>query len=140
MDDSDTFTLTDAPEFTGMKLLLVEDNPVNMEIATLLLTDRGFTLDKAVNGREAVEKVEASAPGEYAAVLMDIQMPVMSGYEATRAIRALPDEQLAKIPVIAMTANAFAEDIRIEQESGMDGHVTKPVDVQDLIRTLSRLL
>ena len=92
--------------------MLVEDNEVNREIASLILTEFGFQLDTAVNGKDAYEKVAASKPGDYDAVLMDVQMPVMNGYEATQKIRALENKSLAQIPIIAMTANAFTEDIQ----------------------------
>ena len=93
-----------------------------------------------MNGREAVEKVSASAPGYYNAVLMDIQMPVMNGYEAARAIRALDDAALASIPIVAMTANAFSEDIENAKEAGMNAHVAKPIDVDKLMKTLAQIL
>ena len=126
--------------FENMKLLLVEDNMVNREIASLVLTEYGFTLDTAENGKEAVEKVEASTPGEFAAVLMDIQMPIMNGYEATKAIRALSDPALANIPIIAMTANAFKEDIKAAKDAGMNSHIAKPLDVPQMIATLTEVL
>ena len=126
--------------FENMKLLLVEDNMVNREIASLVLTEFGFQLDTAENGKEAVDKVEASTPGDYAAVLMDIQMPVMNGYEATKAIRELDNPKLANIPIIAMTANAFKEDIKAAHDAGMNAHVAKPIDVQQLITTLNEVL
>ncbi|MBR3560334.1 MAG: amino acid permease [Oscillospiraceae bacterium] len=127
-------------DFTGIHLLLVEDNEINREIATMILEESGFTLDTAVNGEEAVEKVTASQPGDYAAVLMDIQMPKMNGYEATRAIRALTDPRLAEIPIIAMTANAFSEDIKAAEDAGMDGHIAKPLDISIMINTLTDIL
>ena len=125
---------------SGLHLLLVEDNDINREIATMILEDAGFTLDFAVNGKEAVEKVSASAPGEFAAVLMDIQMPVMNGYDAARAIRGLEDPALAQVPIIAMTANAFTEDIRAAEEAGMNGHIAKPIDVPKMMETLTDML
>ena len=127
-------------DFTGMHLLLVEDNEINREIATMILEESGFTLDTAVDGAEGVEKVTASQPGDFAAVLMDIQMPKMNGYEATRAIRALPDPRLANIPIIAMTANAFSEDIKAAEEAGMDGHIAKPLDIGNMMNTLADVL
>ena len=128
-----------APEldFSKLRLLLVEDNEINREIATMVLEDAGFQLETAVNGKEAVEKVSAAQPGWFDAVLMDVQMPVMNGYEATRAIRALPDPALARIPIIAMTANAFSEDIKAAQEAGMNAHVAKPLDVPNLLQTIT---
>ena len=126
--------------FDGMHLLLVEDNEINREIATMLLEEAGFTLDTAENGKEAVEKVAGAAPGAFAVVLMDIQMPVMNGYDATRAIRELTDPEKARVPIIAMTANAFSEDIKAAEEAGMNGHIAKPIDVSVMMATLSDVL
>ena len=130
------------PDFplTGLKLLLVEDNAVNREIAQLLLTEAGFTVDSAENGLIALETVKASEPGTYAAVLMDIQMPVMDGYETARAIRALEDERLKRIPIVAMTANAFKEDEMAAVNAGMQGHIAKPLDLDVMLKTLRRVL
>jgi CheY-like chemotaxis protein len=127
-------------DFSTKRLLLVEDNLVNMEIANMILMQAGFTVETAENGKIAVEKVEASEPGYYDAVLMDIQMPVMDGYEAARAIRNLDNTALAGIPIVAMTANAFKEDVDAAAEAGMQGHVAKPVDVGVLMRTLASVL
>ena len=127
-------------DLSGAHLLLVEDNEINREIAAMVLEESGFTLDFAVNGREAVEKVAASRPGDFDAVLMDIQMPVMNGYDAARAIRGLEDPALATIPIIAMTANAFSEDIRAAADAGMNGHIAKPLDVPRMMATLAEAL
>ena len=127
-------------DFKGLKLLLAEDNEVNREIAALFLTDAGFLLDTAENGKIAADMVAASAPGEYAAVLMDIQMPVMNGYDATKLIRSLPDPVLSSVPIIAMTANAFQEDIQMEEAAGMNAHVSKPVEARILLQTLQKIL
>ena len=127
-------------DFSKVKLLLVEDNEVNREIASLILTEFGFGLDTAENGKIAVEKIAASKPGDFDAVLMDIQMPVMNGYEATKKIRELPDKKLARIPIIAMTANAFTEDIQAAKDAGMNSHIAKPLDVQKMIETLTEVL
>ena len=127
-------------DFSDARLLLVEDNLINMEIANMILTQAGFTVETAENGKIAVDKVGASAPGYYHAILMDIQMPVMDGLEATRRIRALPDKQLAGIPIIAMTANAFKEDEEASAKAGMQAHIAKPIDVQVLLGTLSTVL
>ena len=124
----------------GLRVLLVEDNAVNMEIAKLILTQADMQVDTAENGQIALEKVATSRPGQYQAVLMDIQMPVMDGYAATRAIRALPDPALSAIPVIAMTANAFQEDVRTAEEAGMDGHIAKPIDIAVMMQTLTEVL
>lgn len=128
------------PDVTGHRLLLAEDNSINREIATLILTEIGFTLDTAENGREALELLQKAGGSVYSAVLMDVQMPEMDGYAATRAIRALPDPALSSIPVIAMTANAFCEDVQAEREAGMDAHISKPLDVREMIQTLIRVL
>ena len=127
-------------DFSHVKLLLVEDNEINREIATLILEEAGFQLEEAVNGAEAVQKIAASQPGDYDLVLMDIQMPVMNGYEATREIRALANPDLARIPIIAMTANAFSEDIQAAEKAGMDGHIAKPIDIPQMMRTLRSVL
>ena len=127
-------------DFSDKRLLLVEDNKVNMKIASLLLTQIGFTVETAENGQIGVDMVAASEPGYYDAVLMDIQMPVMDGYAATRAIRALENRALAQIPIVAMTANAFAEDVRASEEAGMQGHIPKPIDVNVIKETLSDVL
>ena len=126
--------------FSAMRLLLVEDNEINREIAALILEEVGFTVETAVNGKEAVERIAISQPGYYDVVLMDVQMPVMDGYEATRAIRALSSPGLAEIPIIATTANAFAEDVRAAREAGMDGHIAKPLDVPQMLDVLTRVL
>ncbi|UYJ48264.1 MAG: response regulator [Lachnospiraceae bacterium] len=124
------------PDFRGRCILLVEDNELNREIAEELLKQYGFLVDIAENGAEAVEKVKNSAPGTYDLVLMDIQMPVMNGYEATEQIRALEDPALAKIRILAMTANAFDEDRKQALKCGMDGFLSKPIVMEELIRTL----
>ena len=130
----------DEVSFEGMRALLVEDNMINMEIAQMLLTQAGFLIETAENGKIALEMTEASEPGYYDVILMDIQMPVMDGYAATRAIRALPDAKLAGIPIIAMTANAFQEDIKKAEEIGMNGHIAKPLDIPSMKATLQQVL
>ena len=127
-------------DFRRQTLLLVDDIEVNREIAKMLLEGAGFRVDTATNGKEAVEKVAAAKSGDYGAVLMDIQMPVMDGYEATKAIRSLADKELANIPILAMTANAFSEDVRTARGVGMDGHIAKPIDVSKMIQTLTEVL
>ncbi|MBR2216447.1 MAG: amino acid permease [Selenomonadaceae bacterium] len=117
-----------------------EDIDMNREIATMLLSEYGFIVDTAVNGKEALEKIAASKPGYYRLILMDIQMPVMNGYEATRAIRALKNPQLAAIPIIAMTANAFSEDVQDALNAGMNGHIAKPLDVEKMLATMAEVL
>lgn len=128
------------PTFAGTRLLVVEDNELNMEITTTVLEEAGFSVDQAVNGQEALEKVATAAPGQYALVLMDIQMPVMDGYEATRRIRALPDPAKAQIPIVAMTANAFAEDRANALAAGMNDHIAKPFDIHTLLWKLAEIL
>jgi signal transduction histidine kinase/CheY-like chemotaxis protein len=126
--------------FDGMRALLVEDNMINMEIAQMLLEQAGFLIETAENGKIALEMTEASEPGYYDVILMDIQMPVMDGYTAAKAIRGLPDAGLAGIPIIAMTANAFHEDIKKAGEAGMNGHIAKPLDIPDMKATLQQVL
>ena len=126
--------------FEGMRALLVEDNMINMEIAQMLLEQAGFLIETAENGKIALEMTAASEPGYYDVILMDIQMPVMDGYTAAKAIRGLPDAGLAGIPIIAMTANAFQEDIKKAGEAGMNGHIAKPLDIPDMKATLQQVL
>ena len=127
-------------DFKGRCVLLVEDNELNSEIAVELLNEYGFLVDTAENGAEAVEKVKNSAPGEYDLVLMDVQMPVMNGYEATEQIRALDDPDLAGITILAMTANAFDEDKKKALNCGMNGFLSKPIVIDELIATLQNNL
>ena len=123
-----------------IRLLLAEDIATNREIAVALLEEMGYVVDTVNNGKEAVDRIEAAAPHTYQAVLMDIQMPVMNGYDAARAIRSLPDPEKASIPIAAMTANAFREDVQAAAEAGMNGHVAKPVNPQNLKNTLREML
>ncbi len=139
-EEKTTELLSKETDFTKSKLLLVDDIDVNREIAKMLLEAAGFHVDTAENGKEALEKIAASRPGDYDAVLMDIQMPVMDGYAATQAIRALPDQALAHIPILAMTANAFSEDVETAKAAGMDGHIAKPLDVPKMMETLAEVL
>ena len=122
--------------FKNKHILLVEDNELNSEIATEILTEYGFIVDTAENGAEALEKVSTSKPGTYDLVLMDVQMPVMNGYEATKRIRKLKDPALANISILAMTANAFDEDRKKALESGMDGFLSKPIVIEELVQAL----
>ena len=127
-------------DFKDRHILLVEDNELNREIAQEILREYGFRVDTAENGEVAVEKVSTAAPGSYDLVLMDVQMPVMDGYTATRKIRALDDPARAKLPILAMTANAFDEDRRNALESGMNGFLSKPIVVGDLVQELHKIL
>ena len=126
------------PDLKGKRILLVEDNELNREIAREILMEEGIAVTEAVNGAQAVELVRFARPGDYDAVLMDIQMPVMDGYEATRQIRLLPNPLLSGIPIIAMTADAFAEDKRRALEAGMNDHIAKPVNVKTLLTVLAQ--
>ena len=127
-------------DFKGRQILLVEDNELNREIAQEILREYGFRVDPAENGAVAVEKVSTAAPGSYDLVLMDVQMPVMDGYTATRQIRALENPALAGVPILAMTANAFDEDRRRAMESGMNGFLSKPIVIGDLVQELHKIL
>ena len=131
---------TAGSDFRGKCILLVEDNELNSEIAAEILNEYGFLVDTAENGAEAVEKVKNSKPGNYDLVLMDVQMPVMDGYEATKQIRALDNPALAGITILAMTANAFDEDKKKALECGMDGFLSKPIVIEELISILQKNL
>ena len=124
----------------GLHILLAEDNELNMEIAEFMLQNEGADVTKAWNGQEAVELFRKSEPGEFDVILMDIMMPVMNGYEATKMIRSLDREEAKEVPIIAMTANAFTEDRIRAKEAGMDEHVAKPVDVELLIKVIHKLV
>ena len=127
-------------DFTGKHVLLVDDTEINREIARELLEMVGFTVDTATNGQEGVEAFENSAPGTYDVILMDVQMPVMNGYEATQKIRSLEHPDAEKICIIAMTANAFAQDIAQSMEAGMNDHISKPIDTELMYQVLYRYL
>ena len=127
------------PSLEGLNILLAEDNDLNMEIAKFLLEDAGAHVLQAVNGREAIDMIELAAPGDIDAIVMDVMMPVMDGYEATRAIRAMSRADAKRIPIIAMTANAFTEDKIAAKEAGMNGHIAKPLDAKTLITTVAKL-
>jgi len=120
----------------GRRVLLCEDNAMNTEIAKALLEMRGVTVDCAENGQLGCERFEASAPGTYDAVLMDIRMTVLDGYHAARRLRALPRPDAGRVPIIAMTADAYDDDVRRCTESGMNDHISKPIDPELLYRTL----
>jgi CheY-like chemotaxis protein len=127
-------------DFSGKRVLLVEDNQMNQILAENILTSVGFAVDIASDGIEAVEKMKSSSDGYYDVILMDIQMPQMDGYEATRQIRALDDKTKSEIPIVAVTANAFEEDRKISMEVGMNGYLAKPYDVPEIMSTLKELL
>ncbi len=127
-------------DLSGHRVLLVEDNELNAEIALELLNMLGLEVEHAENGKEAVDMVAAASEGHYDLVLMDIQMPVMNGNEATRAIRALPRKDVVKLPILAMTANAFAEDVQAVLSAGMNEHLAKPLDIKKMLDALSRWL
>ena len=126
--------------FEGYRVLVVEDNELNAEIAQCLLEERGFTVECVYNGAQAVERIRETPPGRYDVILMDIMMPVMDGLEATRTIRAMERADCRSIPIIAMSANAFDDDLKKSVACGMNGHLSKPVEVEKLYRTLEQVL
>ncbi len=135
----------DAPDekkinYSGKRILLVEDNELNQEIAQTILEDVGFVVETANNGLAAVEKMQQAVPGQYDLILMDIQMPIMNGYEAAKQIRALANLELASVPIVAMTANAFDEDKEKSYEAGMNGHLSKPVSVKKLMEEIGKIV
>ena len=121
-------------------ILLAEDNELNQEIAVAILDEAGFSTDIAENGQVAVDMLKHSAPGYYQVILMDVQMPVMDGYEATKEIRSLKNRKLSSVPILAMTANAFEEDRQAALQCGMNGHIAKPINIEKLIETLDKVL
>ena len=132
--------VSDEKSIKGLHILLTEDNELNMEIAEFMLQNEGADVEKAWNGQEAVELFKKSEPGEFDVILMDIMMPVMNGYEAAKMIRSLEREDAKKVPIIAMTANAFTEDRIRAKEAEMDEHIAKPVDVKLLIKVIRKLV
>ena len=138
--EKDEFLPAASEDFRGKHILLVEDNELNREIAEEILREYGFVVDTAENGAIGVEKIATAAPSTYDLVLMDVQMPVMNGYEATRQIRALGDPIRANILILAMTANAFDEDRRDAFAAGMNGFLSKPIIIEDLVHTLQKML
>ena len=127
-------------DFAGKRILLVEDNELNQEIAAEILKEAGFVVDIAGDGIVAVDKMASTASDCYDLILMDVQMPRMNGFVATREIRTLSDSKKANIPIIAMTANAFDEDKKLAFEAGMNGFVAKPINIEALMRTLEDIL
>ena len=128
------------PDFKGKRLLVVEDNKLNREITVTILEQTGIITEQAEDGSVAVKMVQEAEPGYYDLILMDIQMPIMDGYEATKQIRALPDKRLAQLPIIAVSANAFEEDKKASLAAGMDGHIAKPINVPDLFALMQKLI
>ena len=128
------------PDFKGKRLLVVEDNKLNREITVTILEQTGIITEQAEDGSVAVKMVQEAAPGYYDLILMDIQMPIMDGYEATKQIRALPDKRLAQLPIIAVSANAFEEDKKASLAAGMDGHIAKPINVPALFALMQKLI
>ena len=126
--------------YNGKRILLVEDNELNQEIAQTILEDAGFMVETANDGVEAVKKMEQAVPGQYDLILMDIQMPVMNGYEAAKQIRSLKNRETASVPIVAMTANAFEEDREKSYEAGMNGYLAKPVSAEALINTIDKIM
>ena len=127
-------------DLTGRRILLAEDNMLNQEIARELLEGLGAQMDVVSNGLACVESFEKSSPGHYDLILMDVQMPVMNGYEATKQIRGLDRADAGVIPILAMTADAFAEDVEAALAAGMNGHLAKPLDIPTMIRQIHLLL
>jgi len=127
-------------DFTGRRVLLVEDNDMNREIAVELIGMTGVTVETAVNGLEAVERIITSPEGYYDIVFLDIQMPIMDGYEAARQIRRLSRDDIKDLPIVAMTANAFSEDVAMAKEAGMNQHIAKPVDMERIMTVLKYYL
>jgi CheY-like chemotaxis protein len=122
------------------RILLAEDNAINAEIATTILTSSGLLVESAANGKEAVDKFAASAPNYYSAILMDIRMPIMDGRQASLEIRGMPRPDSQLIPIIAMTADAYADDVRKCLEAGMDAHIAKPIQPELMLKELARLI
>ncbi len=129
-----------AGEFSGRHILLVEDNELNREIATEILKEYGFQVEAVTDGTFAVEKMKAATPGGYDLILMDVQMPNMNGYDATIAIRAIDNDFCKKIPIVAMTANAFEEDRKTALDAGMNDHIAKPINVEQMLATIRKYL
>ena len=119
-----------------MKFLAAEDNDINADILTELMSMEGASVTRACNGEEVVEMFKQAKEGDYDMILMDIQMPIMTGYEAAAAIRSIPDEWAQRIPIIAMTANAYADDVQQAFDAGMNAHVSKPIDIKLVEKTI----
>jgi CheY-like chemotaxis protein len=128
------------PDFTGLRVLVVEDNELNAEIAQTLLEEAGFAVDVVYDGNQAVKRMEQTLPGTYDLILMDIMMPVMDGLEATKVIRGMERVDCKSIPIVAMSANVFDEDMKKSVECGMNGHLTKPVEINKMYKLLREVL
>lgn len=124
----------------GKKILLVEDNSLNQEIAVVILEEVGFVIEVVNDGSVAVERMEAAKPGQYDLILMDIQMPLMNGYEATKRIRSMNNTYCKQIPIIAMSANAFEEDKELALQAGMNDYLTKPIEIDEMLKVISKVL
>ena len=135
-----TSTPPERTDFSGNRILLVEDNELNREIATAILGESGFEAESAPDGTDAVKMVGDSVENYYDAVLMDVQMPTMDGYEATRTIRTLSRNDVETLPIIAMTANALEEDKETALKNGMDAHIAKPIDINNFLRVPEKFL
>lgn len=138
--NTSTDSKPDMSSYKGKKILLVEDNELNQEIAEEILREAGFVVDIAGDGSVAVEKMASSRQGQYDLILMDIQMPIMNGYEATRQIRSMEIQHCKQIPIIAMTANAFDEDRMLALQAGMNGYLTKPIKIDEMLNVISSML
>ena len=136
IDNESTDDIEEDLDFSNVRILLVEDNDLNREIAKDILEDVGIEIEEATDGSVAVDMITANPAGYYDLVFMDIQMPYMDGYKATQAIRNLPDKEAASVPIIAMTANAFEEDKKKAYESGMNGHLAKPLNIHELFKAI----
>ena len=130
---------SDNSDLEGLSILVAEDNDINWEIISTLLSMYGITTERAENGRVALEKVKSAEKGAYSLIFMDIQMPEMNGLDATRAIRALDDPWASKVPIVAMTADAFAENVSECLDAGMQGHIAKPIDIKLVIKTIRKI-
>ena len=129
----------DSADFSGMRVLVAEDNDINWEIISMMLQMHGVESERAENGQVAVERMAGSRQGEFNLIFMDIQMPVMNGIDATKAIRALDDPWASRIPIIAMTADAFSENVAACLAAGMNGHIAKPIDMKLVLKELRRI-
>ena len=139
-DSAGTGTAVSDSFYAGVRLLLAEDDPDNLDVEVALLREAGFLVETAGNGEEAVEMLAASEPGYYAVILMDIEMPVKNGYDAARLIRSLKNPALASVPIVALTAKAFSEDIAAARDAGMNGHISKPLNMKNALDTLRGIL